>query len=132
MKFNLQDLNPGAKFFFDEANPAAGSITLRALNMEVLDEIRAKTTKRRVEYGEDGQRQEFIDVDEKLRDDLTWAYVIQGWAGVEDEEGRPIPCTDGNKATLMRGSLVFSGLVNKFLKKLNRDMKKRAEAERKN
>jgi hypothetical protein len=131
MKFDMKDLNPGAKFYFDDKNPEAGSITLRALNMAALDDIRVKTTKRRVEYVQ-GQRHEVFDADEAKRADMTWAYVIQAWDGVEDEAGTPIPCTDENKATLMRGSLVFSRLVSGFLAKLDADMQAKAEAERKN
>lgn len=131
MKFNLKDLNPGAKFYFDENDPAKGSITLRALNMEALDNIRAKTVKRRAEYV-NGQRHEVFETDESMRADLTWAYVIQDWEGIEDENGQPIPCTDENKAALMRGSLLFSRLVSDFLARLDADMQAKAEAERKN
>jgi hypothetical protein len=132
MKFNLKDLNPGAKFYFDENDPAKGSITLRALNMEALDAIRAKTTKRRVEYVH-GRRHEVVEPDESImRADLTWAYVIQDWEGIEDENGQPIPCTDENKAALMRGSLVFFRIVSDFLEQLDADMQAKVEAERKN
>lgn len=131
MKFNMNDLNPGAKFYFDENDPAKGSITLRALNMEALDNIRAKTVKRRAEYV-NGQRHEVFETDESMRADLTWAYVIQDWEGIEDENGQPIPCTDENKAALMRGSLVFSRIVSDFLARLDADMQAKAEAERKN
>jgi len=132
MKFDMKDLNPGAKFYFDAADPEAGSITLRALNVAAHEKIQAQCVARMTEYNEDGVRNEVVVTDEAKQSELTWDYAILDWQGLEDENGAPIPCTYENKAALMRESLVFSGMVHRFLKKLNRDMKKRVEAERKN
>lgn len=131
MKFNLQDLNPGTKFFFDEDNEAEGYITLRILPNETRDEIRAKAVKKRAEYRK-GQRYEIIDLDEDLFAEAVWDYSIQDWGGVYDESGAEIPCTRENKIMLMNKSPVFARIYEDRLKVLRELLEDHAKASEKN
>jgi hypothetical protein len=131
MRFDLNELNPGAWFDVVEGKPEEGRICLRVANGEAIDDIRAQTIKKKVEYRR-GQRFETEEVNDKLYSELLWDYTIVGWEGIADAEGKEIPCTRANKSKLMRGSLVFQRIVADNLDKLNEDLIKQQEAEEKN
>lgn len=127
MKFNLSDLNPGTTFDVGDG----ASITLRLCNGAALDEIYRSTSTRR-EVWKRGNRTVETEVDEARRSEMIWDYSIVEWSGIEDEEGKPIPCTADNKATLMNGSLVFSRMVNGLLDQLIEQADEAARALEKN
>lgn len=131
MKFDLNELNPGAWFDIVEGKPKEGRICLRVANGEALEEIRARTIKKKVEYKK-GQRFEAEEVNGKLQSELLWDYTIVGWENLADAGGKAIPCTKANKAKLMRGSLVFQRIVADCLDKLNDDLLEQQESEEKN
>jgi len=131
MRFNLKDLNPGTVFLFNDDKPEEGSVTLRLCNGQALTDIRKQTVKKRYEYKR-GARMEVEDFNDELHSELLWDYAIVDWSGVEDEKGKPIPCTRENKALLMRGSPVFSRLVGNYLDRLGEEEAAHAEAVEKN
>lgn len=131
MKFDLNELNPGAWFDIVEGKPEEGRICLRVANGEALEEIRARTIKKKVEYKK-GRRFEAEEVNGKLQSELLWDYTIVGWENLADAGGKAIPCTKANKAKLMRGSLVFQRIVADCLDKLNDDLLEQQESEEKN
>lgn len=131
MKFNLKDPNPGAWFDLVEGKPEEGRICLRQLNHDAARALEKQTTKRQVEYKK-GQRFEYTDSDPDLYTELLWDYCILDWQGIEDEKGKPIPCTRENKVVLMRGSLEFQRMVAEGLDRLSADFEERKKALRKN
>jgi len=130
MDFNLEDLNPGVTFYFDDAEPEKGSVTLRACPGDVMADIEKKTTTKRVEYKR-GQRFEVVDKKEDKWRELFYDYVILGWENIS-ANGAPLECTKENKLTLMGQSPVFAVFVADRLEKLNNELIDRAEAAEKN
>lgn len=131
MKFNLEDLNPATTFQLDESNPDAGAIRLRIATAGLIDELRRKFVKTKPEY-RSGQRYERTDVDHNGYDSGLWDYCIVGWDGVEDEKGKPIPCTAENKMLLMRESPDFADIVRNCMDVLQEEKARRTEAAAKN
>ena len=117
-KFSLKDPNPGAWFYFDEANPTSGRICLRVLNAAKRQEIAKATEKRRVEYKQ-GTRFEFMEVDEDKRTSLMWDYCIIGWENLTEDDGTPIECTTENKIKLMMENIGFASFVGSCLSRIN-------------
>jgi len=116
MKFDLENLNPGVFFPFDE-DDGSGGVTIRLASAEALSKIEKACVKKKVEYRK-GQRFEVFSEDRKKRSDMIWDYVIVGWEGVTDLEDKEIQCTPENKALLMGKSTKFSSFVTKCLEKL--------------
>lgn len=131
MKFNLQDLNPGTKFFFDEDNESEGFLTLRILPNDVRDDIKSRAIKKRAEYKK-GQRYEFNEFNEDLFAEEVWEYSIQDWGGVYDENGTEIPCTKENKIMLMNKSPIFARFYEDRLVILRELIEKQAKVSEKN
>lgn len=118
MKFNLKDLNPGTKFYFDDDSPEEGYVIFRICNGTALDAIEAATTKKKYEYKK-GARYEAVEVDHKKRTHQIWDYCIVDWSGIEDADGVAIPCTTENKILLMSGSIQFAKFFSNSMDALN-------------
>ena len=116
--FSIKDPNPGVWFKFDEDDPESGEIAIRAVNQAKRAEIQRKAVKSRVEY-KHGQRFQYQDTDEELFSQLLWTYTIVDWNGLEDEDGKPIPCNDENKLFLMQNNVGFSQFVGACIEKMN-------------
>jgi len=111
MKFNLSNLNPGTKFFFNEDDEKEGSVSLRVCAGDDLRAIRKQSAQDKVEYRR-GSRIEYKKVNEEVENTLLWDFCIVEWEGVLSEEtNQPIPCTKENKSLLMGKSPVFSKFV---------------------
>ena len=110
MQFDLENLNPGTKFFFDEDDEKKGSITLRVCAGDDLRAIRKQSSKKKVEYRR-GQRIEYPDTNEEIENALLWDFCIVGWEGVLDAKGSSISPTKENKTLLMGKSPSFSKFV---------------------
>lgn len=128
MKFDLENLNPGVFFPFEDSE---GGITIRLASGEALNDIDKKCVKKKVEYRK-GQRYEVVNVNDEKRSTLLWDYVIVDWEGVTDLEGNPIPCTQENKHRLMIGSTRFSNFVSKCVENLAEDIEEIEEELEKN
>ena len=122
MKLNLENLNPGVFFPFDEDDEESkDGVTIRLANGDILDQINKKCTKKKVEFRR-GQRYEVIEEDEDRRSTLLWDYVILDWKGLQDDKtGEDIPCTKENKVRLMKGSVKFASFVGNIVEKLTED-----------
>lgn len=121
MKLNLSELNPAVFFPFDEDDEDnKGGVYLRLATGEILEKIRKKTTKKKVEFRR-GQRFEVEETNDAKHSELLWDYVIHDWKGLEDENGDEIPCTTENKAMLMKKSVKFSGFIGNCVEQLNDD-----------
>lgn len=131
MKFDLENLNPGVFFPFDEFENAGDGVEIRLASAEIMEIINKKCTKKRVEFRR-GQRYEVIEEDEKKRSNMLWDYVILNWKGLEDQEGNPIECTTENKIKLMRGSVKFSGFIGDCIEKLSESSSNLKEESEKN
>jgi len=131
MKFDMNNLNPGTWFYFDDEKPEEGRVCLRVCNGEILDQIDRETVSRKVEYRKH-QRYETEDVDDKKRDLLMWDYVIVDWENLCDANGKEIPCTAENKAKLMTGSPFFFQFVSDCVDRLNAEQAAIREQEEKN
>jgi hypothetical protein len=130
MDFNLNDLNPGAEFFFDEKDKSKGSVTLRACPPDAMKKITKITDSIKIKYHR-GQRHEVAKRDEKKFDKLFWDYVILDWQGVTDN-GKPLKCNVANKVKLVCGSVVFAEFVADSLEQLGFDQVEKNKAAEKN
>lgn len=123
MKINLDNLNPGTFFPFEEDNPEEGGVTLRVLTAEKLEEIFKKTQIRKAEYkGSPPSRfvfSEYKKGGEEKEFELTWDYCILDWSGVVNAAGEEIPCNSQNKILLMKGSPKFSSFITNCVDKIN-------------
>ena len=132
MRLNLDDLNPGTFFPFDEFDNDSGGVTIRLANGEKMEEINKKTTKKKAEYRRH-VRHEYVVEDEKKRSELLWDYVIIDWKGlIEDKNGVEIPCTTENKIRIMRGSVKFSNFVSLCIEALTTETESIEEGLEKN
>jgi len=114
MKFNLENLNPGTFFPFEDGE---GGVTVRVANGSALDEINKKCIKKKFEFRR-GQRIEIIDENTELKSSMLWDYVIVDWKGVFDSTDTVIPCNKETKELLMKGSVVFSSFIGECIEKL--------------
>ncbi|RLB84405.1 MAG: hypothetical protein DRH26_19245 [Deltaproteobacteria bacterium] len=129
MEFNLKNLNPAARFFFDDGNKKEW-VEIRVCPADVLEDINNKTSKEKVEYKK-GNRFVTQQKDSKKWRLLFWDYVIADWGGVTSD-GQKLECNAENKATLMGGSIQFSTFVSDKLEVLTDDNLKHTEAAEKN
>lgn len=129
MKFSTD--NPYVRCYFDDDKPEEGFVELRTLTFEKITEIRKKTVKKRVEFKRQ-QRYEVEEVNERLRDELTWDYCIGDWSQVLDDQGQEIENTKENKLMLMGKSVAFSSFVGQNLEDIGGAQEKLKEAETKN
>ena len=120
MKFDLNELNPGVFFSFDENEDGEGGVTIRLANGKTLDEINKACIKKKVEFRR-GQRHEVIIDNDELRSKMLWEYVIIDWKGLYDQDGKEIPCTKENKIMLMQGSVKFSSFIGNCVEKLTEE-----------
>ncbi len=119
MRFNLSDLNPATRFYFDDGNKKNGWVEMRIMDGDTSDKINKKYTKIKVEYRR-GQRYEYISVNDKKSNEETWDYCIFDWLCFDDKGGK-MSCTLENKMKLMSGSPTFMNFVLKCLELLNKE-----------
>lgn len=119
MKFDLENLNPGTFFPFDDGTD--GGVTIRFADGNIIREIEKKCTKKKAEFRR-GQRFEVIEENEQKRSEMLWDYVIMDWKGVDDINGESIQCTTKNKILLMQGSPVFSAFVGRCMETLGEEI----------
>jgi len=129
MKFDLENLNPGVFFPFNDED--GGGVEVRLANGLKLDEINKKCSKKKVEFRK-GARHEFIEENEEKRSELLWDYVIVNWKGIKDLDGNEIACTTENKVKLMRGSVEFATIVGSCIEKLSEEVESKEAVLEKN
>lgn len=137
LKFDLDDLNPATKCFFEgEEGPDAPFVCIRIADSAALQEIGKKVTKKCAELKNNPktnrmERIAYVETDDELFQALLWDYVITDW-NIKDAKGKPISCTADMKVKLMGKSLVFKNFVTKCLDKLNEAAAQEAEESEKN
>jgi len=131
MKIDLDNLNPGVFFLFDEDNEKEGGATIRLANGEILSKIDEKCITKKTKMTRRGSVEE-VKENKDLRNEMLWDYVIVDWKGVEDLKGKEIPCTKANKVKLMKGSVKFSSFVGNCIDQLNEDFESYEEDLEKN
>ncbi|WP_432736111.1 hypothetical protein [Maridesulfovibrio sp. FT414] len=131
MKFNLENLNPGTWFNFDDSNPESGRICVRRLNAATGKRLSRECTSTVRKFSK-GKPYEVSEFNEDQFDLRFYDYVIVDWEGVEDENGTPIPCTAENKKVLAQESIFFQGLIAEAMEKLEIEQAEKEEAAEKN
>jgi len=127
MPFDLQNLNPAAKFYWGKDKKEW--VELRNIPVGELRRIRKETIKRNIEYYRPDQskekpfRYEIDDLNEDRLNELLWDYQIVNWH-IEDPDGNEIPCTLENKLLLMSNSTEFAEWIIERLNQLVSDEKK--------
>lgn len=109
MRFDMKNLNPARRYFFDEEKEEDGWVELRSLPISKTREIDEKTiiTKEKIKRGQVIKDQV---IKHQLRDKLTWDYVIADWL-VYQPDGSTIECNAENKVKLMSESPDFAMFV---------------------
>lgn len=121
MKVNLNDMNPPA-WFDIEGDVDKARVLLRICAGDDIDEINRLTSKRQPPEYKRGVRYAVPDeVDEKLRQEMVWDFIIVDWEGIMDDKGTPLPCTKENKVLFMTRSVAFATFISKCIEKLNAD-----------
>ena len=136
MPFDLDNLNPSAKFFWQDGEEEWVELRLAA---EADNEAMRKQSgiKQKVEYrNEKGQmhRIEFVDADEHKVDRFTALandFAIVNWC-LNSKQGDPIPCTLENKLKMIRNSPQFASWVIACLDKMRDDVSVLEDKETKN
>ncbi len=116
MNIDLDNLNPGTWFYFDDKDHSQGRVCLRTCPAAELKKIRKATHKISYKFRH-GQRFESVDVDELLEDKLLWDYCIVDWEGVNNN-GQALECTPEIKSALMGGVPAFASFVTSALTEL--------------
>jgi len=106
MKFDLDNLNPSERFYFDDDEKAW--IEIRMCAAEDHARIEKESTK---VINKPGRAATKV-VDEKKKQKLLWDFIITNWGGIEDAKGESIDCTTENKNRLMGGSIRFASFVS--------------------
>lgn len=117
MKFDLDNLNPGVWFEYDDKS---FSVEVRVCAGIDLERIFKMTEKKRVEYKRNS-RFEVFDIDNEKRDKLMWDFCVLNWKGIQDGKGKELACTIKNKIKLMKGSVLFASFIGDCLEKLSAD-----------
>lgn len=113
MRFDLENLNPGKKFFLDEDDESQGFVCVRTLSPEERTRI-VKATRSEVVKLKRGKPFTSVKVDNERHDQMIWDYCVEDWE-IYDKKGEKIPCTADNKFKMMNGSPTFAGMVAGFL-----------------
>jgi|WetSurMetagenome_2_1015567.scaffolds.fasta_scaffold232827_2 hypothetical protein len=138
MQFNLDALNPGVRFYFDEEgvspDPKQGWIELRQCSGDELTKITKQTRKKKETYrtvDHRPQRFEYEAIDNELENRLVWDYCITDWF-LPEKSGRKIECNADNKVMMMTQSPTFMSLYAKFMGQLTKTEPETKDDEEKN
>jgi hypothetical protein len=101
----------------------AGKVCIRNCTPEIIEKIHAETRKKVSELALNPKTRSMERViyydqtpeQEKKEREMIWDFVIQGWEGILDKEGKDIPCTVENKMKLMTRSPQFARFVGRCL-----------------
>jgi hypothetical protein len=117
MKFDMNNLNPGTWFYFDQDDESGGAILLRVCPQGEVRRINNLCTKKPVKFR---KNQPYVDkeVDTAQEERLLWDYCIVDWKDIEDANGVPIECTQDTKDKLMQGDPGFSEFVAERMRML--------------
>lgn len=115
---SLREPNPGFWFKFDEDDQDTGEVCIRAINQAKRHEIQKRSTKKRIEYKNQG-RFEVTDQNEELFMEMLWDYTIADWKGLQDDEGKSIECTTENKLFLMQNHVGFATFIGECIGKVS-------------
>lgn len=134
MKLNMNNLNPGTFFPWDgEPKNSKNGITVRELSSGELKRINKATFKKNiVMYDRKGTPYNEPVYDEEKQDEMIYDYSIVNWTGLEDDDGKPIPCNTKNKYALMSEVPAFMMFVTECIKQVSTVAKDTEEAAEKN
>jgi hypothetical protein len=120
--FNAKDPNPPAQFYFDDEQPEDGHILIRTIPAAEMEKITKRTSKKKPPEYRRGVRYEVPpEINERLRSELMWDFIVVSWEGVLDEKGKKIPVTTENKVNFMQNWPAFAILVSEGLEQLTTD-----------
>lgn len=123
MRFDMDNLNPPTRFYFDDTKQDEGWVDLRVVTAGGVSDVVDQTTKKRVEYKlntatKKMERIEFTETDDNALVEELWDKGIVDWL-LLSTAGNPIPCTKENKIKLMSENPQFNSFVNKGLASLS-------------
>ena len=126
---NFSSKNEGTWFYFNEENPDAGGICLRALSSDEYDRIEKITVKKQRKFKR-GVAYDDIKTNEALASKLRWDYCIVDWKGVSID-GEPAECNKANKEKTVK-IMDFISFVADCMEKLTETNEAIQEARLKN
>lgn len=116
MRFDLEALNPGTWFYFDDDERDGEGVCVRQLNEAALDDIRKKTVTEKITYRR-GVRNVIEKVDRDKERRLTIDYCISDWS-IKNKSGKPIEPSLENKEKLVKGSPHFNAFLSECLNRV--------------
>ena len=130
--FNLKNLNPGSWFDYD-----GGRVCIRCVAQADMNKIRKECTTKRTEYKQvsrgNHQRYGYVEADEDKIREMLYDATIVDWEGFLDEEtGEEIPCNRENKIMLVGNVPDFQEWVDEKAIIVKEDQEKRDEELEKN
>lgn len=128
--FNMSDLNPAVRFYFDEDNKETSEwIEIKSYNAKIFQQATKKATKKWIDRKR-GQRHEVIEVNDVQAERLLWNDIITNWYLLDDD--KEIPCTIDNKYKLMTESAIFINFYQDCQEKLDKMNEEQRNIESKN
>ncbi len=134
--FDLDDLNPSARFYWGDLEEEW--VDLRLAADVDTERLRKKAgIKQSIEYRRDRgsmHRIDFVNSDEKKLQEFTELlndFIIKDWR-LMTKEGEEIPCTAEAKNKMMRGSPAFAEWIASCSEKLRGDIGAKEDRELKN
>lgn len=134
MKINLKDMNPGMFFVWPgESEDSKKGITVRPLNGTISKTINKQSLiSSKIKFTKAGQQYKDEIYNEAKRDQLIADYCIISWNGLEDEDGKAIPCTAENKDKIMNENPLLMEFVFDKINSITDYETEKEEAEVKN
>lgn len=129
MTVNFSSKNESTRFHFDESEPEAGWLDVRACNKKQWDIIEDQTVSEKKKFKRD-RYVPIVKVNRNLQNELLWDYCITGWHGVA-YDGKILECTKENKVMLLENSPQFMTFFTSCIEILE-DIEVTQEKKRKN
>lgn len=138
-KFFRSEVKENGEFAYLEPEDGAGSVCLRIVDPETIENIHSQTRKRVKEFVHNPKTRamERVEYDEqtpaqkKKENEMVWDHAIQDWKGILDKDGNEIPCTLENKLKLMNVSQ-FARFVGRCMQIISGSNDRAAEEKVKN
>lgn len=96
---DLEDLNPGVWFYFDEEEPEKGGFCVRPMDSDSMSAIDKETIKTKKVYKR-GKRYDSQDVDNDRKQEMIIDHTLTDWC-VYGKDGEKIECSVENKLKLL-------------------------------
>jgi hypothetical protein len=129
MDFSSKQQNEGKWCWFNGHDASDGGLCLRVMSIDESRRISKIVTKSKHKPIK-GQVVKIDEVDEELKDRLTWDYCITAWKDVK-LDGKLLECNADNKVKMMKHNLFAAFFIDRMAE-LNDELETTRELQEKN